>query len=233
MWRRSKKRETETRPSIILPTAEGTPLIAFPPRVVDPIRYMVARISRNEPFPERLLMMASLRQEGVTYLTRALATTMATDLEARICAIELNWWWPSDSFETPGLAAVLSGQITMKEAIVPTGLPNLSLLPAGNSGVEKRSMFARSLVLQEMIEQLSQEYDHLILDLPAVRASTDAIPLSSLGTAACLVVRQGVTSVEDARLALDDMDHLPVLGVMMNQVHFNTPSFLLKYIPQS
>jgi Mrp family chromosome partitioning ATPase len=207
--------------------------MSFPPRVVDPIRYMIARISRNAPFPERLTMMASLRQEGVTYLSRALATTMATDLEARICVVELNWWWPSDSFEAPGLAAVLSGEVTLKEAIVPTGLSNLSLLPAGHSGVEKRSIFAHSLALQEVIEQLNQEYDHLILDLPAVRASTDAIPLSSLGTAACLVVRQGVTPIEDIRLALDDLDHLSILGVMMNQVHLNTPSFLLKYIPQS
>ena len=236
MWRRSKKQEIEKRPSLILPAQDGTPFMTFPAAVVDPLRQMVARVSRNQLFPKRLTLMASLREEGVTYLSQALATTMAGDMEVSVCAVELNWWQPSDMFpngsEKGGLAAVLTGETTLDEAIIQTGLPNLSILPAGNIAVEKRARFAHSAILKETLAQLDDQFDYILLDVPAILAMHDAIPLASLGTAACLIVRQGVTSIEDARLALDDVDHLPILGVIMNQVELKTPSVLLKYIPQ-
>ncbi len=235
MWRRSQKQEIEKRPSLILSAQDGTPIVTFPAEVVDPLRQMSARVSRNQAFPKRLALMASLREEGVTYLSQALATTLANDMEVSVCLVELNWWWPSDILATDergGLTAVLTGESALDEALIPTGLPNLALLPAGQMDIEKRAMFARSSILQKTLEQLDEKFDHIILDIPAILATHDAIPLASLGTAASLIVRQGITSVEDARLALDDVDHLFILGVVMNQVELKTPNALLKYIPQ-
>ena len=235
MWRRSKKQETEKRPSLSLTASDGAPWMTFPAEVVDSLRHMVTRIARHAPFPMRLSLLASLEQEGVTYLSRALATTMAHDMEATICVVELNWWRPSDDYAVNvggGLAAVLTGQAQLEEAIIPTGLSNLSVLPAGQIAVEKRAALARSSLLKETIDQLGRQFDHLILDIPAVLTANDAIPLASLSDAACLVARQGVTTVGDARMALDDVDHLPILGVVMNQVNLSTPDMLLQYIPQ-
>ena len=71
-----------------------------------------------------------------------------------------------------------------------------------------------------------------MLDIPAVSATNDAVPLASLGDACCLVVHQGVTPIEKVRSTLDEIDHLTVLGVIMNKTHNYTPSFLLNLIPQ-
>lgn len=234
--RRSKKGRADEFPSLSLPNQDGEPILTFPSEVVGPLRHMVARASRTEVFPARLAMLSSLRQEGVTYLVQALATTMAHDMEATICAVELNWQWPSDTLsavsDNGGLAAVLTGGAELEDVVVPTGLPNLFLLPVGEMAAETSSSFARSSLLKQTIEQLGEQFDHLLLDIPAILASNDAIPLASFCTDACLVVRQGATSVEDARLALDDIDHLSILGVIMNQVRLKTPSMLLKLIPQ-
>ena len=236
IWRRSKKQKEGGIPALVLPDQSGTPLMTFPPKVVAPLRHMIARTARSEPLPERLAMMAALRQEGVSYLSLALATTIAHDMETTVCVVELNWQRPSEILasvsENGGLTAVLTKKLPLSEAITPTGLPNLSLLPAGNMDAEYHSSVARSSMLKKSIEQLSQQFDHLILDIPAILACDDAIPLASLSTASCLVVRQGVTSIEDARLALDDVDHLSILGVIMNQVHLYTPSLILQRVPQ-
>lgn len=236
LWSRSKKQKPEEYPALVLPDQNGVPLITFPPKVVAPLRHMVARAARNDPFPSRLAVMASLREEGVTYLAHALATTMAHDMESTVCVVELNWQWPSGIFsaetESGGLTAVLTNETKLDDAIIRTGLPNLALLPAGKMAIERRSSFARSTLLKETITQLSEKFDYLLLDIPAILACNDAIPLASLSADACLVVRQGVTPVEDARLALDDVDHLSILGVIMNQVHLYTPSILLRHIPQ-
>ena len=48
-----------------------------------------------------------------------------------------------------------------------------------------------------------------------------------------MVIKHGVTSIENVRLALDDVNHLRILGVLMNQVNLQTPSLLLRFIPQA
>ena len=60
-----------------------------------------------------------------------------------------------------------------------------------------------------------------------------SIALASLADASCMVIKHGVTSIENVRLALDDVNHLRILGVLMNQVNLQTPSLLLRFIPQA
>ena len=116
--------------------------------------------------------------------------------------------------------------------MIQTSLPNLQLLPAGELEIEQRPIMARSQGLKKLIDFLSDRYDHVLLDVPAVLATSDAIALASLAKHSCLIVRQGVTSVENVKLALDDIDHMEMMGVIMNQVKVYTPSFILKFIPQ-
>lgn len=233
--RSQEAQQEEQIPPLKLVDKNGKELIAFPYQVVENLRLMVSRLCRKAPLPERLALLASLRQEGTTYISRALGLTMANDLDTTVAIVELNWWWPSPlpvGESGKGLANVLSGEISLEEVIVPTGNPRLSLIPSGQMPIEKRPVFARSKALREVIARLNERFDHLILDLPAVLATNDAIALAELGTVCCLVVRQGVTSIENVRLALDDLEDLPIAGVIMNQVKLATPAFLLKFIPQ-
>lgn len=237
LWRKKSSKIAEERPSLIVPDQSGSTLIEFPIPVVDSVRRLVARIGREGLFPERLALVSSLRQEGTTYLSRALAATLAHDLGVTVCAVELNWWWPStwgtSISDDQSLEALLTGRSSLDEAIFRTGWPNLAILPAGNIQPARRSMLAHSSILREVLTELNGRFDHLILDVPAILATNDAMPLASLASACCLVVHQGITSIENAKSALDDIGHLPVLGVVMNQVDLATPSNLLNLIPQN
>ncbi len=237
IWQRFRKQKNEdTLPAIVLTAQDGTQIISFPIEAIAPFRRMVAHAARNKPFPARLSMVASLEQEGVSYLTQALAATMAHDMEVTVCIVELNWQRPSEIFaslsEKGGAAAVLIDDTPLEDALVQTEFPNLALLPAGDMDIEKRSILSRSSRLKEMINQLEQKFDHILLDIPAISTCSDVIPLASLSDDACLIIHQGATQLGDAQTSLDSIDHLSIIGVIMNQVHLHTPSALLQLIPQ-
>jgi Mrp family chromosome partitioning ATPase len=198
------------------------------------MRRLVSRLGRKEILPSRLSFVAALRQEGVTYVSWAFATTLAYDLETPVCIVDLNWWWPSDVSRKiticGGLGAVLTGATKLSQAVVNSGKPNLAILPAGELSPQERAFFSRSAILKDTILELATRYTHLVLDIPAVLASPDAIPLASLGDACCLVIHQGVTSVSDVKIALTDLDHLPQLGAVMNKFHLNTPPLIQRFV---
>lgn len=224
------------RTSLVLETIDHTPQEIYPAEIVRSLRQMITRLGRSGELPERLAVTAALRHEGVSYISRALAAVMANDLDVKVGLIELNWWWPSEvtaKFYGPGLAQAVAGKASAKEVLVPTGRPNLFLAPAGRAQRAQRPIIARSQALKDTISELNKQCDYLILDTPAVLATSDAIPLASLAESCCIVIRQGVTKVTNVREALDEIDHLQVLGIVMNQVSIQTPRSILNLIPQN
>ncbi len=252
---RAKKRGAQ-HTSLPLRAADGTPFIAFPTQSAQHFRRMLTGLMHRDGLPRRLAVMATLRQEGVTYTTLALATTLASDMAVSVCAVELNWQSPGMQAQlaagtkkksakrsrqdnttagpppSPGLAAVLNDTATFDDVLIQTDLPNLALLPAGDLPVLQYSYMARSERLRSRIEELSRRFDYLLLDIPAIQATSDAISLASLGTAGCMVIRQGVTPISKVREALDEVKHLPMAGVVLNKIQVHTPEWLLNFIPQ-
>lgn len=275
---RKHKTSPESESALTLRTADGVPLYTFPSSVVTNMRHMETMLLYNDALPARISVIAALRQEGVTFTTLALATTLAYDLAARICVVDLNWWSPGlgiqpnsnvdsspkaigasktsrsrkrsssptpaqasaeatdqmaiSTADTTGLAAVLSRSISLNDALVPTSFPNLALLPAGPIAPAQRPALARGDGLKTCIEQLSRRFDHVLLDIPAILATSDSIALASLGAAGCLVIRQGVTPMANVRRALDDVKHIPMLGVVLNQTKSHLPRWVGALVPQ-
>jgi len=210
---------------------------SFPSDLVDSLRHMMTKLSRSQRVPARLSIVSALRQEGVSFVAQALATIMAHDLSRRICLIDLNWNWSSAPMRdlatrSSGLFPLLHGEVPWDAAIIQTNQPNLSILPAGPLPSTQRPVIARSDTLQAGIAKLNQHFDHLIFDIPAILTTSDAIPLASLGDACCVVVQQGISSRATVKRALGEIDHLPMLGIVMNRAQVATPPWLLKWIPQ-
>jgi Mrp family chromosome partitioning ATPase len=228
---------------LTLRTEDGKTLATFTPDVVTSFRHMVTERAYQDGLPARIAMIAALRGEGVSYTTLAFATTLASDMAVKVCVVELNWWYPdllrklgrepsAGQAYAPGLADVLDQTASFDTVVIKTDNPNLHLLPAGDLPLARRHSGARSSALRDAIDELSQRYDHLILDLPAVLDTSDAIALINLSNACCIVVRQGVTRSASVKQALDYVKHMPILGVILNQSSFYTPRWLLNLIPQ-
>jgi Mrp family chromosome partitioning ATPase len=220
-----KQEKTEIEELVFnLPSATGEPAFQFPEAVAESMRQLITRLSRENEFPVRLGLVSALKGEGVTYTAYALAAVLAYDTYAKVCVIDLNWRSPSKNSlafgDNPGLAKVLSGEAELEEILIPTGIESLYIIPAGT--VERSALpgVARSSALRKVLADLELRFDHLILDLPAILSTSDA-------------VHQGVTSMEDIRLGLDEIAHLKVCGVVLNRVTAATPNFLLKLISQA
>jgi len=236
---RGRKRAAEflgTTP-LQLAKADGRVVLELSGEVVNQYRRLHTRLARESPLPRRLGLIAALRGEGVTTVGLSLAAVLAADLEARFCLVETNWWWPGlaalvKEEGAPGLGEVVTEQATLDDALRPTGNERLWLLPAGEIAPEERSHLARSRAMRAALEALDERFDHLLLDVPAILASGDAVPLAAQADGLCLVIRQGVTPLPLIRQALDQVEHLPIRGVVLNGEQVATPRWLLRLIPE-
>jgi Mrp family chromosome partitioning ATPase len=255
MLRRSRPTPAAPEASALSIRAAGGALErSFPQEIVASFRHMLTEQAYTGGVQPRIAVAAALQGEGVTYTSLALAATLASDTGKSVCVVELNWHAPgmvrlltpaatepaeanagepaAPAQVRPGLAEVLAGTATLDEALITTELPNLALLPAGSMAPEVRPATARGEQLRQRVDELGGRFEHLILDIPAVLLTSDAIALASLGSACCIVVRQGVTPAASIKQALDDLKHLPMLGVVLNQATVKTPRWLINLIPQ-
>lgn len=236
--RKSKKKNDDDLigEAEFMKTADDQMVTEFPSTVINQLRHMVTRLKYTDDLPTTISLVSAVRGEGVTYTSWALASIIANDLQAKVCAVELNWWFPTEQTfidEDYGIASVLTGEKSLDDVICKTQNDCFDFILAGSMETQHRATFARSEKLKELIKELQDRYDYVLIDAPATLSTSDAIPLASLSTSCCLVVRQGVTHIDHVKMALDDVAHLKILGVILNQVTLKTPSFILRMIPQN
>lgn len=255
-----RKKVTDAAPAelpLTVETANGALRRAFAGPQISQLRRMITDLLVSQRLPNRIGFTAALRGEGVSYITLSSAVTLAHDTGKQVCAVELNWVAPgmlanlnpppptvgrgsrrgpvSPSAPLPalpGVAEVLRGQALLDEALLATNHSGLWLLPAGIATVAQRPLLARSDELRALIDALSERFDYVVLDLPAVLEVSDTLALAALATACALVVRHGVTAITEVQRALSDIQHVPILGIILNQAQIATPSWIHRLIPQ-
>jgi Mrp family chromosome partitioning ATPase len=114
--------------------------------------------------------------------------------------------------------------------ILPTSNPRLSLVPAGVIPVARRPAIAASTALAGVLDELEARFDHLLLDLPPVLASSEAMNLSQFADAYVLVVQQGATAEAQVEAALEEMRGAEALGVILNRYDTHIPRRLRKLV---
>ena len=82
---------------------------------------------------------------------------------------------------------------------------------------------ARSEQLDQLVDDLRQQFRHVVLDLPPVLVGSEGVTAMRLADAHVLVVRHGVTSIKQLRAAHELIGHTESLGVVLNQVRTYTP----------
>ncbi|MFV0309605.1 MAG: hypothetical protein ACK5OX_17890 [Desertimonas sp.] len=231
---------------------ERQPLHLARPPVVAALRYLLSTVAVDGEvgLPATLALTAAMRGEGVTYVSRSLAAVTAYDTEDTVVLADLNWRNPpptgdaptrrrrrsrpaataSNTDEGPTLIDVVESEVPLDEAIRPTSNPRLSFIAPGILPIARRNAVAASRALESAIAELSDRYKHVILDLPPVLASGDAIRLSFLADAAALVVRQGVTSTQQVETALEALRATPQLGVILNRSSSQVPRRLRRLV---
>lgn len=117
----------------------------------------------------------------------------------------------------PGLTEVLARQATLEDAIRPTDVEGLHLLPAGTL-VPNVSELLGSDRMKATLAELSSRYDLVLVDTPPVLAAADAEILGVQTDAALVVIRAGQTERQPAQYAVQQLRAIGarVVGGVLN-----------------
>ncbi|MCH7330881.1 polysaccharide biosynthesis tyrosine autokinase [Acinetobacter modestus] len=119
----------------------------------------------------------------------------------------------------PGLSEFLSHQADLNQVINATEVDGLSIITRGKSPTNPSEMLG-SEQFELLLNQLSQEYDHIIIDTPPVLAVTDGIIISQYAGVNLLVARYAKSQMKELELSLSRFEqaNVKVNGFILNDI---------------
>jgi protein-tyrosine kinase len=160
--------------------------------------------------------------EGKTLTALNLAWLLAQSEGVRALIIDSDLRQPCATdylgIDAPvGLSEVLSGQLTLEQAIVRLEPAGLYLLPGGRAREDVAEMLSGP-TFARVIADARRMFDYIIIDAPPLGIFTDANVLISRADAALLVVRAGKTRYSQIDKLLEQLPRERVLGVILNRI---------------
>jgi len=118
--------------------------------------------------------------------------------------------------DSPGLSDVVSGAASVDEAVSPSGIIDLDVMPTGTSGTE----FVTQIISKrgdEALLEIASRYRYVVIIAPPILESTETLILAQRTDASIIVATAGATKRErlvKTRQALEDVGSFP-LGVVL------------------
>ncbi len=174
--------------------------------------------------PPKLLLVTSAEPgDGKTGVSMNLSVALA-QLGGNILLIDADMRYPDchrilEQDRAPGLSNFLVGDAELSATIKPTMVPNLYLLPAGQSPLNPAELLG-SERMKVALELLCRQFKHVIIDSPPLLGFTDSVLLSIVADGTLVVVRAGKT-VRDAALRAVRMlnaVNAKILGIVLNNL---------------
>jgi succinoglycan biosynthesis transport protein ExoP len=129
-----------------------------------------------------------------------------------------------------GLSNFLSGHTNLWSVIHKSSLQNLYYIPSGPIPPNPAELLGSSL-FKEMMEALSEQFDHIVIDSPPVIGFADSVILASASDGVMLVVLCGKTSKEALQRAKEAIVQVEakILGVVINRVDLRRSEYGYHY----
>lgn len=182
---------------------------------------------RSGALPKSIVTVAADAGEGVTTVSQALATLIAQETGRFVCWVDCSWLGSETDRAQPGqagLVEILADNTRISSAFrTSPDLPQLVSLSPGPVPEADRNKIVRSPEFERLLDILSEEFDHVIFDLPPVLSHANALALVRLADAWLLVVRHRSTSLPRVRRVVDAMEPTPNLGVLLNRYRSSIP----------
>ncbi|WP_151732580.1 polysaccharide biosynthesis tyrosine autokinase [Acinetobacter ursingii] len=160
---------------------------------------------------------------GKSFLSTNLATIFAQgDKKVLLIDADLRRGYLHKYFNLesqPGLTELLTDQASLTQIMHSTEVPNLSFISRGKSPSNPSELLS-SQKFQTLLQELSQHYDHIILDTPPVLAVTDGIIISQYTGVNLIVARHAKTQMKELELTLNRFEQAgtKVNGFILNDI---------------
>ena len=172
---------------------------------------------------------SALSGDGKTFLAVVTAEVLANDTSNPVTLVECNWEHPCfhNYFKlpsTPGLAEWLRGECA-ESAIRHQITRNLTVIPAGN-GRRSAVKLLRHALQKSVRSGLVHSDELLIVDLPPIVSTAYGSLAASMVESLVVVVRAQVTSEALVIEACEQLKHVPIHGIVLNQINSRIPRWL-------
>lgn len=129
-----------------------------------------------------------------------------------------------------GLSSVLEGELSVEDAIFNIEGTTLNVMPAGRLPKEPAELLS-SVKMNQLLDQLSEEFDLIILDTAPILGMTDTIVLSKEVDKTILVIRAAKTSRRTVQMAISSLEQIGVnvYGVILNDVNVKKDRYYHDY----
>ncbi|MBR3920099.1 MAG: CpsD/CapB family tyrosine-protein kinase [Clostridia bacterium] len=199
-------------------------------------QYKILRANLSFTIPENVKcpvigVTSSIRGEGKSTTAVNLSYVLAENGK-KVLLIDGDLRIPSIAKKmgiesTPGLTNLLmrfeSRQLVSFQSNI---LDNWYIIPAGNIPPNPSELLG-SAKMEKLLENLSEEFDYIIIDLPPVNIVSDALAISRYITGMILVVREEYTEKKEFEACSRQLElsNVKVLGCVMNGAKTGSGSY--------
>jgi len=103
---------------------------------------------------------------------------------------------------SPGLSDLIAGEVQLEQAVRPTSIDGLFILPTGTIPPNPAELLV-SRRFEDLLGRLAAAYDVVVIDAPPVLAASEAAHLAKLSGVSLVVVRSGRQNRREVELAVD------------------------------
>ncbi|GAB00124.1 MULTISPECIES: polysaccharide biosynthesis tyrosine autokinase [Acinetobacter] len=171
-----------------------------------------------------IIMIAGPAPEvGKSFISTNLATIFAqSDKKVLLIDADMRRGYMHKYFDVdikPGLSEFLSNQVALDQVIHQTEVNGLNVITRGKSPTNPSEMLG-SQKFKALLDELSQQYDHIIIDTPPILAVTDGIIISQYAGVNLLIARYSKSQMKELELSLNRFEQagVKVNGFILNDI---------------
>ena len=172
-----------------------------------------------------LVMTSAVRGEGKTVASLNLAIAMGEMQGTQVLVVDADLHNPSLEryLELPprkGLSEVLSGTLSLDQALRTTSIPGVSILGAGSLPANPSELLGSDR-MRAVLNRVKQRFSYVIIDTPQASTISDASLLGAMADGILLVVRLMTTPRHMVQQTYNTLEALGgnVLGTCLTGAH--------------
>lgn len=199
-----------------------------------------ADIEKRDPDAARMVLVCSAQPgDGKTFCAINLALSLAAERDLQILLVDADFPKPDilDRLGLPAAKGLLDAlgdpAIDVETLVIPTDVPQLSVLPAGKR-TNADTELLRSDHAQDVLQRLlTADPDRIVIfDSPPALAASPAAVLASLVGQTVLVVRADRSSESDLREAVALLDGCDDIQLLLNATTYRADGARFGYYGQ-
>lgn len=181
-----------------------------------------------------IMISAPVPDAGKSFISINLATILAQSAK-RVLVIDADMrrsyiYKYCKLKNTLGLSSYLNGQHSLAQVIRTTEVEHMDVITCGPYPKNPTELL-HSAQFSAMLEQLSSQYDYIIIDTPPVLAVTDASIIAQYAGTTLMVTCYGKTELKEIKLALNRLNQVGthVNGFILNNITQSSSSYSYQY----